>query len=687
MNLRDLPDMSDALAQVRALEEKKKLDDVDPKELKGSHAERKDGDIDNDGDEDESDEYLHNRRKAISKAIKKEEFDHIAFAESVVLELAEEEAIDELTDDELVDIFETALLELADSPEDLLEMADIFESMESEMEYISEEVDTETKREIGGIKRKIAHSKSMDRMVSRSSQLAKLRSKKANNSERDAGAEAREKLSNKPAAQTRGERLKAAAKEAGSRAKKGLKAGIKGAATGAGYVAGAAKRLDRGVKNAFDKGYDRGAGKYKDDGGGSSSSSRPASRPTSSGGTRSGSSSKPREKSALRAVGSLIKKGVKKAVGKTSRLISKGSGALARRLGEEFEKIDHLVESGLFEMTEIEAIILEGIRDKDPEKGTEERKARLEKKRGMNLDDHPQYKKEEVEIVDEGLKGAAKGAALGAAIGTVVPVVGTGVGAAVGAAQGLMRDDRKDKYIKNAKKRAKSEYKNKFEEVDHEEVELFVDLLIDEGADLSEFTWEDMHEEYEMMDEGLRSAVKKLLGGKKKEEPKKPESRGEQLRKKYNVGPEKSDTSAKRQILNRSRARAERDEKEYGGSVYTKSVAKKSKDAHDRYLKAGYSKYGAGDARGKGNKARKRAAALTKEEMVMEGILKRAAEKAKSEYGKYRKFGKASGEAIDRLQRMNQHKQDKYGPSTFKQRMKSGAEHNTDNERKAKEGK
>ena len=688
MNLRDLPDMSDALAQVRALEEKKKLDDVDHKELKGSHAERKDGDIDNDGDEDETDEYLHNRRKAISKAIKKEEFDHIAFAESVVLELAEEEAIDQLTDDELVDIFETALLELAETPEDLLEMADIFESMESEMEYISEEVDTETKREIGGIKRKLSHSKNMSRMVSRSSQLAALKAKKDNNSERDAGAEAREKLASKPEAQTRGERLKAAAKEAGSRAKKGLKAGIKGTATAAGYVAGAAKRLDRGVKNAFDKGYDRGAGQYKDDNGGSSSgSSSGGSRPTATTYRRSGSSSKPREKSALRAVGSLIKRGVKKAVGKTSRLVSQGSGALARRLGEEFEKIDHLVESGLFEMTEIEAIILEGIRDKDPEKGTEERKARLEKKRGMKLDDHPEYKKEEVETVDEGLKGAAKGAALGAAVGTVVPVVGTGLGAAVGAAQGLMRDDRKDKYIKNAKKRAKSEYKNKFEEVDHEEVELFVDLLVDEGVDLSEFTWEDMHEEYEMMDEGLRSAVKKLLGGKKKEEPAKPESRGEQLRKKYNVGPERSDTSAKRQILDRSRARAERDEKEYGGYHYSKSVAKKSKDAHDRYLKAGYSKYGADDRRGSGNKARKRAAALTKEEMVMEGILKRAAEKAKSEYGKYRKFGKASGEAVDRLQRMNQHKQDKYGPSTFKQRMKSGAEHNTDNEKKAKEGK
>jgi hypothetical protein len=43
----------------------------------------------------------------------------------------------------------------------------------------------------------------------------------------------------------------------------------------------------------------------------------------------------------------------------------------------------------------------EGVRDVDPEKGTAERKARLEKKRGMKMDDHPQYKKEEVEQIDE----------------------------------------------------------------------------------------------------------------------------------------------------------------------------------------------------------------------------------------------------------------------------------------------
>ena len=121
-------------------------------------------------------------------------------------------------------------------------------------------------------------------------------------------------------------------------------------------------------------------------------------------------------------------------------------------------------------------------------------------------------------------------------------------------------------------------------------------------------------ESFEILDEGLRSAVKRILGGKKKEEPAKPMSRGEQLRKKYNVGPERSDTSAKRKILDKTRARAERDQKQYGGSVYSKRVADKSKAAHDRYLKGGYSKYGADDRRGSGNKARKRVAALQNNE-------------------------------------------------------------------------
>ena len=156
-----------------------------------------------------------------------------------------------------------------------------------------------------------------------------------------------------------------------------------------------------------------------------------------------------------------------------------------------------------------------------------------------------------------------------------------------------------------------------------EDFELWVNDLIGEGYDLSDYTWDEMYESY--LDEGLRSAVKRLLGGGKKEtEAPKPESRGAELRRRYNVGPEGSDTSAKRQILNRSRARAERDQERYGDKPFQKQVAQKSKAAHDRYLKAGYSKYGAdlpvsggqggSGGSGRGSKAARRAAALQREE-------------------------------------------------------------------------
>ena len=49
------------------LTEKAHLDPVNPKAVKKKFDDRKDKDIDNDGDEDSSDEYLHKKRKAISK--------------------------------------------------------------------------------------------------------------------------------------------------------------------------------------------------------------------------------------------------------------------------------------------------------------------------------------------------------------------------------------------------------------------------------------------------------------------------------------------------------------------------------------------------------------------------------------------------------------------------------------------
>ncbi len=53
--------------------DEKKLDPVDHKALKGSHAQRKDKDIDNDGKVDDTDTYLHHRRKTVKKAMKEAE--------------------------------------------------------------------------------------------------------------------------------------------------------------------------------------------------------------------------------------------------------------------------------------------------------------------------------------------------------------------------------------------------------------------------------------------------------------------------------------------------------------------------------------------------------------------------------------------------------------------------------------
>ena len=51
------------------------MDAVNPKAVKKKFKDRKEKDIDNDGDVDASDKYLHKRRKAVSKAVSKEDMD------------------------------------------------------------------------------------------------------------------------------------------------------------------------------------------------------------------------------------------------------------------------------------------------------------------------------------------------------------------------------------------------------------------------------------------------------------------------------------------------------------------------------------------------------------------------------------------------------------------------------------
>lgn len=119
----------DAVKNVLAAEtkpEEDKMDPVDPKALKGKHADRKDKDIDNDGDVDASDKYLHKRRQAVSKAMKEND---------------DEEMEDDDDDDE-----KSQKKQMANNTDDNDEMSD--EEKQKEKEYIAkksngkEKVDT-----------------------------------------------------------------------------------------------------------------------------------------------------------------------------------------------------------------------------------------------------------------------------------------------------------------------------------------------------------------------------------------------------------------------------------------------------------------------------------------------------------------------------------------------------------------
>ena len=281
-------------------------------------------------------------REKRAKQYKKEAF---AFSDIELEELALLEEIDAMSDEQLIDMMEDLIIETAEDIDDLIEICEHLE----EVEVLTEE--------------------------------------------RDAGAMAREKL-NKPAGPSRMDRLKSAAKAAGSRlkagaakvgaaAKKGIKAAGKSAAANAGKAVGTfqanrikAKRAELSKPSEKKKEAPKSSSSDDDGTGGkldallaktrgtsSSSSSDSDSGSSSSGGGGSSSSSSSSGSTrkavggALRKVGSLLKKGLKKAVGKTARVVSKGSDKLAKRLGEDYEQIADMYESGIFTIEEIENVV------------------------------------------------------------------------------------------------------------------------------------------------------------------------------------------------------------------------------------------------------------------------------------------------------------------------------------------
>ena len=203
-----------------------------------------------------------------------------------------------MTDEQLVDFMEEIILETAEDQNDLIEICEHLEGVELLSEVSDSYYDSATN--------------------------ASKASAKAN----------------RP---SRMDRMKSAAKAAGSRVKAGVKKVGKKVVQTAGKVAGefsAAKEKQKAKAMAR-----------------SDSSSSDSDSDSESTTTTTTTTSAPKRPSLLGRAARAVGRGLKKAVGKTARAVSGGSDKLAKRLGEDYDQIAHLYESGKFTITEIENII------------------------------------------------------------------------------------------------------------------------------------------------------------------------------------------------------------------------------------------------------------------------------------------------------------------------------------------
>ena len=253
--------------------------------------------------------------------------------------------IDECTDEELIDFMIEAIQELAVDQEDLIEICEELESVE----VLTERMDPkEVQRRRDQAKDRLATGAAMKKAAEKSSGPSRM------------------------------DRLKSAAKKAGSMVKAGVKTAGKKAVQTAGKVAGeysAAKEKQKKAAMARPEKKETSSSSSSDDDGtggkldklladtrgksssSSSSSSGGGGSSSSSSGSSSSGSTRRAVGGALRKVGGLLKKGLKKAVGKTARVVSSGSDKLAKKLGEQYDEIADMYESGLFTIEEIENVV------------------------------------------------------------------------------------------------------------------------------------------------------------------------------------------------------------------------------------------------------------------------------------------------------------------------------------------
>ena len=279
---------------------------------------QEDADIDNDGDNDKSDKYLHNRRKAVGKAIKKknvkegfsdwrqdlsEVIGDVKKNKSEDLKVTEKVIKNKIkinpTLDEAVEQLGGTLLEMveiedADCILDDLSESEVFLLSDKLIEEVVEEFFFECIQE--GY-----DAEEIENVLVESIDVSAALLTEADDIKSD-----------------RLEKVKSAVKKVG-----------KGLARGVGYVAGAAVRGARAAGREFSKGYERGRGGSS--GEGSSSSSQASSSQSDEKETGS------KRPGLLGRIGSALKSGLKRAVGAGARAVSRGARNVARRM-EDGEK-------------------------------------------------------------------------------------------------------------------------------------------------------------------------------------------------------------------------------------------------------------------------------------------------------------------------------------------------------------
>ena len=287
---------------------------------------QEDADIDNDGDTDKSDKYLHNRRKAVGKAIKKKNVkegfsDWRQDLSEVIGDLKKNDKSEDLkvtekaiknkitinpTLGEAVEELGGTLLEMveiedADCILDDLSESEVFLLSDKLIEEVVEEFFNECIQEGYDVKE-------IENVLVESIDVSAALL-----------TEAKVTLGHDTDIKSdRLEKVKSAVKKVG-----------KGLARGVGYVAGAAVRGARAAGREFSKGYERGRGGSS--GEGSSSSSQTSSDTKETGSKRPG---------LLGRIGSALKSGLKRAVGVGARAVSRGARNVARRMEDGEKKTD-----------------------------------------------------------------------------------------------------------------------------------------------------------------------------------------------------------------------------------------------------------------------------------------------------------------------------------------------------------